>query len=282
MRRFLYLAGSLAALGTLGYFALGEQSQLEVEAHLGQGRYRDGRGRWGREGPAAATSQGGGAPSSACPTCLTDLAAYWSFDTQTDGGITDWTGNGHDGLIITSMSWSPAGLIAEALQPIAPSGSVGLSIVPAASLTIDAGTAFAISTWVNIQSQNAGNYTCLVCESSSKGLYTHGTKFSFYNGADHDSTATWSAGGFGTWTHFVANYDGTAMTYWVNGVQDITITPYSFPGGTFVVAWIAGVATNNYAPIGLMDETAVFFRALTEQEILALNNSGAALPYSSF
>lgn len=217
---------------------------------------------------AGVTAGGGG--GSACPTCLNSLEGYWSFDTQSDGGVDDTSGNAHHADLVDNES-RVSGLMSEAIHPTAASSSVG---IPASTIMFNG--AFAISSWVYIAAN--ASYACVVCEGASEGLYLHASKFSFYSGSDHDSTAGWDAN---AWTHIVVNYTGTVMTYWINGVEDASYT-FAIGGGTFAVQWLTGVSSNSYAITGNQDDTAVWPRILTNEEITALFSSGTGLAKPSW
>ena len=78
------------------------------------------------------------------------------------------------------------------------------------------------------------------------------------------------------WTHFAATYDGSAMRIYVNGVLE-NQTDYSggiFPGSSDL---IIGAALPGLSPFaGLIDEPAVYNRALSAEEIAAIYNAGSA------
>lgn len=214
----------------------------------------------------------GTAAAPGCPSCLTGIEAYWSFNNQSDGGVADLTGNGHDATALVNMG-RDAGIVEAAIWPYTPASfPVNLNVVALSTLT----GAWSTSSWVLIESNALnGGYACIACESSGEGLFAHSTKFSFYaSGADHDTTSTWVAG---AWTHVVVNYSGTAATFWINGVQDATHV-FSLTAPGFGLTSLACVG-NGYPMSGLLDETAIYSRELTPVEIGLLYNGGTPLVY---
>jgi hypothetical protein len=78
------------------------------------------------------------------------------------------------------------------------------------------------------------------------------------------------------WTHFAGTYDGSHLSIYVNGVSENQVVCNSgiFPGTNDLVI---GVLVPGLSPFaGLIDEPAVYNRALSAAEIQAIYNAGSA------
>jgi hypothetical protein len=81
------------------------------------------------------------------------------------------------------------------------------------------------------------------------------------------------------WTHFAGTYDGSYLSVYVNGVFENreAYTSGIFPGTNDLVI---GAALGGFTPVspfgGLIDEPAVYNRALSAAEIRAIYNAGSA------
>lgn len=83
------------------------------------------------------------------------------------------------------------------------------------------------------------------------------------------------------WTHFAATYDGAALRTYVNGIcQDVVAYNQGiFPGTSDLAIGSAGVDSSGQvvSPFaGLIDEPAIYNRALSASEIAALYNASSA------
>jgi len=77
------------------------------------------------------------------------------------------------------------------------------------------------------------------------------------------------------WTHVVATYDGLAMRLYVNGVLE-TSMPRSGSIVTYPQPLRIGRGGSEYFFSGMIDEVAVYSRALPDADVLALYSAGAA------
>jgi len=83
------------------------------------------------------------------------------------------------------------------------------------------------------------------------------------------------------WTHFAATYDGSALRMYINGVceDQVAYSQGIFPGNEALAIGAAGAVAGGQvvSPFaGLIDEPAVYNRALSASEIAALYNTGSA------
>ncbi|PIR49717.1 hypothetical protein COU79_03350 [Candidatus Peregrinibacteria bacterium CG10_big_fil_rev_8_21_14_0_10_54_7] len=81
----------------------------------------------------------------------------------------------------------------------------------------------------------------------------------------------------GTWKHFVMSWDGSSVKFFVDGVQDNTLSTSQtyvpeISGVSARIGWSQGLANQYYN--GLVDEVRVYNRALSTGEILQLASVG--------
>jgi hypothetical protein len=106
------------------------------------------------------------------------------------------------------------------------------------------------------------------------GFCPHDPRLSLANG-DHQFTALMSEEPFtlGTWYHIAGTYDGSTMTFYVDGVEQATSEAESgsieYP---FPTSWNIGVfrdSDESYPMRGLVHESRIYSRALTAEEVRA-------------
>lgn len=198
------------------------------------------------------------------------LEGYWPFEDAAQPG-TDESGNGRDGVPAAGAVRDPAGHIGAAMdlhgppEELAPSGP---------DLAIS--NAFTVAAWIKHDNNNNATerYVCLAPEIGVLRRHWQSRVAHFYVKTD---------GGFsdifgptlnaGTWYHMAGTWNGATgeQTLYVNG------SPYSAtPGGTLEpitdnthIGWYGGESLD-----GLIDEVAVWNRALAPDEIEALYNNG--------
>jgi hypothetical protein len=83
------------------------------------------------------------------------------------------------------------------------------------------------------------------------------------------------------WTHFAATYDGSALRMYLNGIceDQVAYNQGIFPGTEALAIGAAGAYADGQilSPFaGLIDEAAVYNRALADAEIAAIYNAGSA------
>lgn len=267
MKRFrVLLAAGGFAIVALGLLLRPADVTESAEAISGIGRYRDGRGRFGREGPLLER------PVSAPSDLLTDLLAYYKLD----GDVLDATG-AHNGTVHGSPAYV-AGQLGSAFDDLGDSsryveiGSGGLVL----------GTSFTFAAWVK-STGNAGQYQPLVRASadSYKGFWLDSTahKLSFRDTFNSNKLST-TVVPDNVWTHVAASYDGAVMRFYVDGAtagtQSFTISTVFGPALTIDTMTKDDSAG---ALVGLFDEPGFWTRVLSASEVAQLYNSGAGKAY---
>lgn len=269
MRRFVYLASSLAALGALGLiFAQGSEN----EARLGEGRYRDERGRLGREGLAnGATSAGGGLSALA-----TGLVRYYPLS----GDAIDVVG-GINGTISGPSAAFAAGHVSPQAMSLG-SNSANKFYAP-----YFGGGDFSVSFWVYLNGSLA-NFTGVIGNMTLTGAVTsewmflgNTTNFTLFKGGNAGAGGAGSVAALsttGAWHHVVLTRAGASPNNAVIYVDAVAGAVFSLDVTTLALTdrFIIGCRTDEFvATTALFQDVGLWGRGLGADEVVQLNNSGA-------
>lgn len=194
-----------------------------------------------------------------------ELVLYYTFDTEEKGTITDLSGNGNNATIQGQPDWV-TGKIGDALEFSANGQS--LTVPDSETLNSDEIT---IALWVNWSGDVLPN------EMIQKFTYQSGGYLFKMEGTEtnlwlYDENAT--AHHYrarpqpvpGEWTHLAVTFDGSVQKGYVNGVKGNDM-PWAGPIGHANVSLRMG-AHSSMTFTGMLDEVAIYSRALTEEEIL--------------
>ena len=216
-------------------------------------------------------------PVSAGPpagTTLTGLAAYWSFDSSSNfnvpdvGGSTLTKGNG--------ASWSGSGKFGGALSLNGSSQSLYDTSSP--SYLPVGNSSYTQSVWFkpNVVSGDGGlvgwgDYGS-PRRTNALRLYENSGGFRHYWwGADLDCTGAQCPISTGTWYHVASTWDGTTRKLFVNGELKRSDTPGA-NNATAANFHIGKTCCSEFFN-GLIDDVAIYTRALSAGEVAELANS---------
>ena len=215
-------------------------------------------------------------------TTLTGLAAYWSFDSSSNfnvpdvGGSTLTKGNG--------ASWSASGKFGGALS--LNGGSQSLYDTSSPSYLPVGNSSYTQSVWFkpNVVSGNGGLVGWGDYFSSRRvnalRLYENSGGFRHYWwGADLDCTGAQCPISTGTWYHVASTWDGTTRKLFVNGVLKRSDTPGA-NNATAANFHIGKTCCSEFFN-GLIDDVAIYTRALSAGEVTELANSSIPTPTNS-
>ena len=215
-------------------------------------------------------------------TTLTGLAAYWSFDSSSNfnvpdvGGSTLTKGNG--------ASWSASGKFGGALS--LNGGSQSLYDTSSPSYLPVGNSSYTQSVWFkpNVVSGNGGLVGWGEYFSSRRvnalRLYENSGGFRHYWwGADLDCTGAQCPISTGTWYHVASTWDGTTRKLFVNGVLKRSDTPGA-NNATAANFHIGKTCCSEFFN-GLIDDVAIYTRALSAGEVAELANSSIPTPTNS-
>ena len=210
------------------------------------------------------------------------LVGWWRFEEGSGTTAYDSSGNGLDGELVGGVTWTQ-GRIGGGIELDGTSGYVS---VPDFELTTDTIT---FVTWVN--GWKGGDWAPLlssrVVNACEMNFGDNDTLHYTWNG---DSSATWGWTGGpvipqDTWTMLAVTLDpekAVAYVYTDDGGLTQTTNPISHIVQTVGALQIGYSYDPRYVQ-GIIDEAAIFNRALTEQEILGLvmGVAGGGYPYSN-
>ena len=215
-------------------------------------------------------------------TTLTGLAAYWSFDSSSNfnvpdvGGSTLTKGNG--------ASWSASGKFGGALSLNGVSQSLYDTSSP--SYLPVGNSSYTQSVWFkpNVVSGGGGLVGWGDYGSSRRTnalrLYENSGGFRHYWwGADLDCTGAQCPISTGTWYHVASTWDGTTRKLFVNGVLKRSDTPGA-NNATAANFHIGKTCCSEFFN-GLIDDVAIYTRALSAGEVAELANSSIPTPTNS-
>ena len=215
-------------------------------------------------------------------TTLTGLAAYWSFDSSSNfnvpdvGGSTLTKGNG--------ASWSASGKFGGALS--VNGGSQSLYDTSSPSYLPVGNSSYTQSVWFkpNVVSGGGGLVGWGEYFSSRRvnalRLYENSGGFRHYWwGADLDCTGTQCPISTGTWYHVASTWDGTTRKLFVNGVLKRSDTPGA-NNATAANFHIGKTCCSEFFN-GLIDDVAIYTRALSAGEVAELATSSISTPTNS-
>jgi len=210
------------------------------------------------------------------------MVAHWRFDRGEGDTAPELTGS-LPGAKITGARWRRDG-DGFALDFDGKRGSVDCGNHPSLSVT----DAVTVEAWVHPRSMGQENFGRIV----EKGVYgllmhrDHGVQFYLQDEAGGAHSSYWSSGlPFGRWHHVAGVYDGERQRLYVNGLEGETTAAWTGRIRTrdtrFVVgnvgAGSAFAGPGARAFDGLIDEVAVYRRALSAREIKARYEAGRPL-----
>ena len=213
----------------------------------------------------------------------TGLIGYWKFDEGSDTTVADSSGNGNNGTLINNPTWVD-GKFYKALQFNGSNQYIDYGNI------LNIGTSsFTISTW--IKTSYSGNQN-IIAKSSARSLF--GRWMLILDGGTFAFNIQFSGGVIGiscpqslftddNWHNIVATIDRASfMSLYIDSVliNQVNISSYISDDlfstdKLFIGAYPDGSGNspyNGYYFNGLIDETSVYNRALTQSDITALYN----------
>lgn len=107
-------------------------------------------------------------------------------------------------------------------------------------------------------------YGTLLGVSGAEGIFIHSGKLDWLSVSDADGTATLTTG---VWYHIVAVATATAVSYYINGVLDATVS-HTYSGNFAPNEMLNGAGSDTF--IGICEYMRLWSRALTPTEVLTL------------
>lgn len=220
-------------------------------------------------------TQASSGPTEGDCTTVNGLVGWWPLD----GNANDWSGNGINGTPTATAAATGADGRAQGAYTFNGSSSY-IDLPPSAALNLT--SAFTISAWVkpstaytatsgwqHILSGSPSDVGFGLSATTSGSFMPRLTKIS-----NSDSPGVGSYVAKGSWSHVVASFDGSNVTYYING-QAVGTVAYA-PGYVSSIKRI-GTTYNGYSAFfyGDLDDIRAYNRVLTGSEVTSLYNAGA-------
>ena len=198
------------------------------------------------------------------------LVAAYGFDEGTGTTVTDLSGNGNNGTV-SNTTWATAGKFGKALTFNGSSSRV--TIPDSASLHLTTG--MTLEAWVNPSSVSSA-WKDVIYKGGTDNYLLEGTTNhssvpgggATINGADIITFGT-APLATSTWTHLAETYDGSTLSFYVNGVQ---VATQAVAGSILTSATplqIGSDSTFGQYFAGTIDEVRVYNVALNQAQIQA-------------
>jgi len=209
------------------------------------------------------------------PILNNGLVGYWSFNENTGSTIYDLSGNNNTGLFLNNPTWGYGKKGGRALNFNGINQGINLTNNGALNVT----GAIGISAWVNITTNTPNPYGRIIDKKYDNGFvlchFFNTNQMYFGVNANFVTSATTLS--INTWYHVGATYDGANLKIYINGVLDGTFGYVGSVGNgssTITFGYDNTTSPNAEFFTGLIDEVRIYNRALTQQEITTLYQSG--------
>ncbi len=231
------------------------------------------------------------------PPLSSTIAGYWAFNENSGSTLTDSSGNGRNGTIYGSPTWT-TGISSYGIDFDATDDYVDIGDHSAFSATDGAGndSPFSVSFWVN-PNTGSGDFMLI---SKRDEQETNGAEWWIGHGDTYINYSIGASTNSGTrigrlgpaldrevWTHVLCTYDGSesanGFRIYFNGVRvdDTTDTGGSYTGTinsnapVRIGAWRGGAGGPTGLYSGRMDEVRIYRRVVTEGEATRIFNASA-------
>lgn len=204
-----------------------------------------------------------------CGQCPAGMVLRWTFDEPAGSAAFDVSGSGLDG-VLESAARVP-GLRGGALQFDDTADRVVLETAP---MSLKPTAAVALAVWIQSPFTSDGEVVSLGDSYAIRAMLGGDARIFAYDGMDWTgSTTTGAALADGQWHHVVGQFTGTALEVYIDGALAQSVAyaiPIDYSLGPSLVAGKHGELNDSFDYVGLIDDVAIFDRALSPDEIAAL------------
>ena len=188
------------------------------------------------------------------------------------------SGNGNNGTLVSGPLWT-AGKIGNALY----FDGINDNVTVLDSNSLDLSSSFTLSAWVNPASTFT-DFRSILVKNYSYYLYASvgghcgdGSPLGGFSGATAQTVCQPSPLPTNTWTHLAVTYNGSALTFYRDGVAVTTSTVSGSLSPTIGTLQIGGSQFGEYFK-GLIDEVRIYNKALNDTEIQTVYQQDIATP----
>jgi hypothetical protein len=205
---------------------------------------------------------------------LDDLYGYWAFS-----DLTDATANGRNLAQVAGTTTFVPGKHDNAAN-FAGNSSVGRA-------AIGSTTALTVAAWVKTSASGAGaiigNFNGGAAIQAFRLVTIDNLAvFQIQNGVSDAFNASGAFANDGNWQYLVGTWDGTTVKIYINGVLQATTAETNVSSISNSTSWVVGVALDGGFGTAVVDEMAIWSRALPQSSVTALYNGGTGLFYEDF
>ncbi len=204
---------------------------------------------------------------------LPDSAGHWPLDEQNGTTAGDVSGQNHDGSLVNGITFdndSGNGQIGDALIFDGSNDRINL---PDIDNDLQAG--FSVVAWIN--PENTNGYRAIAGTHTSQGFMTfvHNGKLAFALRTDSGTRKLKSHGTIvvNQWQHIAATYDGTVMTWYIDGVE-VGSEPHTGQVSDRNNGYIGWSGWSSEYFDGGIDDVRLYDNSLTEQQVVSLFEEG--------
>ncbi|MEO1525824.1 MAG: right-handed parallel beta-helix repeat-containing protein [Planctomycetota bacterium] len=198
--------------------------------------------------------------------------AYWRLNENAGSSVSDISGNGFDGSVIGTPTLGEVGVFPNA-GVTAFSFALDNDYIEVADDPSLNPTEFSVEAWIN-PAGNVSTFDHVISKTTSSslndgfGIYSRSGQIYFFVN-QHDPTLnprfTFTAG---EWTHVTGTFDGTTARLYADGAlvgEQLIAAPLDMSNSPLE---IGRARTSSYTWKGLIDEVAMYDRALTPAEVV--------------
>jgi hypothetical protein len=207
------------------------------------------------------------------------LVLYYTFDEEEKGTITDLSGNGNDAVVKGQPGWGP-GKLGEAIE-FELSGQ-SLEVPDSDSMRPDEMT---IAVWLNwsgevLPNEILGKFSYQVGGYLFKMENTETNLWIYDEGSNAHMLRARPMPIEGEWTHLTVTFDGEVHKGYVNGVSGGADMPWEGPINHVNQPLVIGAYSSSMTYTGMIDDLAIYNRALSEEEILTVMEEGHGIQFA--
>ncbi len=210
--------------------------------------------------------------SGGCAVSSNGLIAYWKFDESNGATAFDSSGNGNNGNLVNGPSW----VIGKFGNAVSLNGMNQYVNIPASS-SLNSEWNITVSMWFYLNVISNNYYVLIAQRGPSCSPTINWQLYAVANPEPEcsgnkmfwDGVCSSQSTPIGSWTHVVAVVNGTSHLLYVNGILSNSGNVLPSPRNLLIPTIIGDESCSNYFN-GLIDETAIWNRTLSAQEIQEL------------
>ncbi|MGB2863957.1 MAG: LamG-like jellyroll fold domain-containing protein, partial [Sedimentisphaerales bacterium] len=218
-----------------------------------------------------------------------ELVGWWRFNEGSGSTCNDSSGNGHDGTVLGTPQWASGPEGSGPALVFNPDGCTG---VDCGIFDPTDGTGqFTLALWAFwdgtgdfqhfLTKSNGWGATTMMFQVELWGAHTNAT-YTDRVGISHQAPGSveFSVMPKNEWVHLAWTFDGTDLTLYVNGVDEVGPKPFSIGPNVDAPVLIGVNFDGGRVFHGSLDEVRIYSHALSESEILAAMQGSEGYPYA--